>query len=130
MYYGEDGFNETKDRNSGGIVFGVPDDLSAENGTGFLVAELSTSRLMADHNPLLTVTDKETGNVVFSLPLVKYFLMMKSDRYSRMDNQEYLDREDEYAVMVFLENKDDEGWLAAEIVINGWRIVDNGNVGL
>lgn len=106
------------------------DTRAAENGTGFLVAELSTSRLMADHNPLLTVTDKETGNVVFSLPLVKYFLMMKSDRYSRMDNQEYLDREDEYAVMVFLENKDDEGWLAAEIVINGWHIVDNGNVGL
>ena len=103
---------------------------AAEDGTGFLVAELATSRLMADHNPILKVTDNETGNTVFSLPLVKYALMLKSARYSKMDSQEYLDREDEYAVAVFLENKDNEGWLAAEIVINGWHIVDNGNVGL
>lgn len=103
----------------------------AENedyGTGFLVAELATSRLMADHNPLLVVRDKEADKVVFSIPLVKYLLMMKSQRYSRMGDQEYLDRESEYEIMVFLE--DTEGWLAAEIVINGWHVVDNGNVGL
>ena len=99
-----------------------------DNGTGFLVAELATSRLMADRNPVINVTDKETDKVVFSLPLVKYLLMMKSDRYSKMDGQEYLDREYEYDIMVFLEDR--EGWLAAEIVINGWHIVDNGNVGL
>ena len=116
----------------GGVV-DMGDDYNtraAEDGTGFLVAELATSRLMADRNPILKVTYKESGNVVFSLPLVKYLLMMKSQRYSKMDGQEYLDREDEYAIMVFLENKDSEGWLAAEIVINGWHIVDNGNVGL
>ena len=116
----------------GGVVDMDTDSYTraAEDGTGFLVAELATSRLMADHNPILKVTDNETGNIVFSLPLVKYLLMMKSQRYSKMDGQEYLDREDEYAVTVFLENKDNEGWLAAEIVINGWHIVDNGNVGL
>ena len=121
---------------------------AAEDGTGFLVAELATSRLTANHNPLLTVTDNVTGRVVFSLPLVKYVLMMKSDRYSKMEAQEYLDREDEYSVIVFLQNNkkdpdnndpdpepnpdpdDDEGWYAVEIVINGWHIVDNGNVGL
>ena len=119
----------------GGVV-DMNDYLStraAEDGTGFFVAELATSRLMADHNPTLKVTDTETGNVVFSLPLVKYILMMKSDRHSRMESQEYLDREDEYAVMVFLENSDNSdngGWYATEIVINGWHIVDNGNVGL
>lgn len=104
---------------------------AAEDGTGFLVAELATSRLMADNDPRLTVTDKQTGQAVFSLPLVKYLLMMKSDRYAAMDGQEYLDREDEYSVIVFLENsKNNEGWLAAQIVINGWHIVNNGNVGL
>lgn len=122
----------------GGVV-NMGDDIdtrAAEDGTGFFVAELSTSRLMADHNPILKVTDKETGNIVFSLPLVKYVVMMKSQRYSKMEAQEYLDREDEHEVIVFLENKnngsegDDEGWYAVEIVINGWHIVDNGNVGL
>lgn len=101
-----------------------------DNGTGFLVAELATSRLMADRKPYITVTDQETGEPVFRLALVDYLLMMKSDRYSRMDSQEYLDREDEYSIMVFLENKDNEGWFAAQIVINGWHIVNNGLVGL
>lgn len=97
-------------------------------GTGFMVAELATSRLMADRQPILTVTDKTTNQTVFSLDLVKYIKMMKSERYSYMDDQEYLDRQDEYSVMVFLENNG--GWRAVQIVINSWRVVDNGNVGL
>lgn len=96
------------------------------NTTGFFVVELATSRLMADRKPYITVTDKETGSQVFRLALVDYLLLMKSDRYAYMDNQEYLDREDEYEIMVFLENKDDQGWVAVEIVINGWHIIDNG----
>lgn len=107
---------------------GAEEEEENDNTTGFLVAELATSRLMADRNPVITVTDKETDKVIFSLPLVKYLLMLKSQRYSKMSDQEYLDREDEYAVMVILD--DSEGWLNAEIHINGWHVVDNGNVGL
>lgn len=118
----------------GGVVEGyaVKSDDETAGGSAFLVAELATSRLVSDHkaSTYITVTDTLTGNVVFSIPLVKYILLMKSDRYSYMDDQEYLDREDEYDIMVFLENVDDKGWLAAQIVINGWHIVDNGNVGL
>lgn len=98
--------------------------------TNYLVSEFTTSRLMADRNPIFTVYDKVAGEMVFSIPLVKYILMMKSERYSRLQDQEYLDREDEYDFMVILENRDKEGWFGVQIVINGWHVVNNGNVGL
>ena len=101
-----------------------------DNGTGFLVAELATSRLMKDHKPVLKITDNETGDVVFSIPMVDWALLFKSARHSAMEDQEYLDREYEYNVMVILDNKDNEGWYAFQIVINGWHVVDNGMVGL
>lgn len=101
-----------------------------DGNTGFLVTELATSRLMENRNPYLKVTDTESGKVVFSLPFVEYVSMMKSDRFKNMDLQEYLDREHEYEVMVFLENDDDEGWRAVQIIINGWHKIDNGNVGI
>lgn len=120
---------------SGGEVdmdLGSRADGDSQSGTGFLLAELATSRLMVNHNPKLTVTDNETGNTVFSIPMVEWALLFKSARHSAMGDQEYLDREYEYNVMVILENDEtvNEGWIAAEIVINGWHVVNNGNVGL
>lgn len=106
-------------------------EVDMEGGdAAFFVAELATSRLLADHRAQIKVTDTLTGNVVFSIPLIKYILMMKSDRHSAMGDQEYLDREDEYNILVFLENLDDKGWMNAQIVINGWHLVDNGIIGL
>lgn len=117
---------------AGGVVDMELGSRAGEEGTGFLVAELATSRLMTDHQPVLKITDKETGRDVFSIPMVDWALLFKSARYSSMDDQEYLDREYEYNVMVILENDEtvNEGWIAAEIVINGWHVVNNGNVGL
>ena len=43
-----------------------------------------------------------------------------------MSDQEYLDRQDDYAVAVFLEHKEGPGgefYIAARIYINGWQIV-------
>ncbi|MCH5221198.1 MAG: FimB/Mfa2 family fimbrial subunit [Muribaculaceae bacterium] len=103
-----------------------PDDYN----THYLVAELATSRLTKNSKARLTVTDLEAERVVFSIPLVDYLLMMKSKRYAALDDQEYLDREDEYNIMVLLENQDDEGWVAVKLVINGWHLTDNGNIPL
>lgn len=119
---------------TGGVVdmFPTKADGVEDAGTGFLVAELSTSRLMANHNPNLDIVDKETGNTVFSIPFMKWALMFKSAKYSYMDDQEYLDRQDEYEVMVILDNdnENNDGWIAYQIVINGWHIVDNGMIEL
>ena len=85
------------------------------------IAELTTARLMANQRPNLTITNKVKNEKVLSIPLVDYALLVKGHYNRDMDNQEYLDRQDEYALTFFL----DEGnhWMNAFIIINDWRIV-------
>lgn len=114
---------------------GTDGSSSSGNGeAGFLIAELSTARLMANHNPRITIMDKQEGKVVFSIPFVQWALMLRSANHANMGDQEYLDREDEYNLMVFLaDNADDgekESWVAVSIYINGWHIVNSGEVEL
>ena len=42
-----------------------------------------------------------------------------------MGDQEYLDRQDDYSIVIFLEHKEgpEEYYIAARIYINGWQIV-------
>ncbi len=89
-----------------------------------VVAELTVPRLMTTHKPRLTVTHRESGEVVFSIPLIDYALLVKGFYNRDMDNQEYLDRQDEYNMTFFL----DEGnrWLDAYIYINSWKVVLQG----
>lgn len=93
-----------------------------ESGTevGALVTEFTVNRLVKDgHNPTLTVTNRD-GKAVLSIPLIDYFLLVKSDHYSGMGDQEYLDREDTYSLTFFINN---DRWVRMEININSWRIV-------
>lgn len=94
---------------------------------GFLIAELSTARLMADHDCRINIVDKEQGKTVFSIPLVQWALLLRSANHANMGDQEYLDREDEYNLMVFLGDSN-EGWTAMEIIINGWHIINHDTV--
>lgn len=84
------------------------------------VAELSTGRLMADAETRLTITNKETGEVVFSIPLIKYLSVYRTVANYDMPLQEFLDREDEYVLHFFL----DEGgrWIDTQIIINDWIV--------
>ena len=85
------------------------------------LAELTVARLMADERPILTISNVATGETVLSIPLIDYALMVKGYYNREMDDQEYLDRQDEYNMTFFL----DEGnkWMNAYIYINSWRIV-------
>lgn len=90
----------------------------------YLQVELSTARLLKDHNPLITVTDTETGKTIFSIPLVKWALKLRSSNYGTMEEQEYLDREDNYNLMLWLDN-DDQGWFGVEIDIKDWHVIED-----
>lgn len=85
------------------------------------IAELTIPRLVKDHKTRLTVTNRETGKTVFSIPLIDYALLVKGFYNRDMDDQEYLDRQDEYNMVFFL----DEGgrWLDTYIYINSWKVV-------
>ena len=93
-----------------------PDDKRA------VLAELTVSRLMLDGDPRLTVRKRATGEpIIFSIPLKPYCLAFKGDHYSDMDDQEFLDREDSYNMVFFL----DEGmrWMNTYIYINSFKVV-------
>lgn len=89
----------------------------------FLQAEISTSRLMADASPSIRIMDNNTHKVIYSIPIVKWAKKLRSIWHLDMDDQEYLDREHEYTIMVHLIN-DPVGWKAASIVINGYEMSD------
>lgn len=91
------------------------------------VAEITVARLMADKNPRLRITNKETGETVLSIPLVQYLLLTEQESHN-MEPQEYLDRQDEYSMTFFLDKN--MNWLTSRIIINGWTIRLNNNAEL
>lgn len=98
-------------------------DLSANSQTGSVsavVAELNTLRLLEDADARLTVTHK-SGKTLIDIDLIRYLLLTKMEGHD-MPEQEYLDRQDEYTMIFFL-NKDDLGnYALVYIKVNGWTI--------
>lgn len=89
---------------------------------GAMTGELTVSRLMADSKARVTVTRKN-GDTVFSIPLIDYALLIKGYYNANMSNQEYLDRQDEYNMTFFLDER--YKWINSQIIINDWVIVNN-----
>lgn len=84
-------------------------------------AELTIPRMMTNHEPRLTVTNNDTHETVFSIPLIDYVLLVKGYDNREMDNQEYLDRQDVYDMVFFLDK--DNCWIDTHIYINSWKVV-------
>ena len=94
------------------------------------VAELSIGRLFKRSSNIarLVITQRSNGKTIFDIPLVDYVLMVKGHYVTDIPDQEYLDRQDDFSVAVFLEyrkapsGKEGE-FIAAQVYINGWQIV-------
>ena len=95
----------------------------ASSAVGVAVAEMTVGRLLHDAEPVLVVRNRKKGDVVLSIPLVDYALLVKGNYNRAMDDQEYLDRQDEYNMTFFL---DEAGrWKSSSVVVNSWRVVLN-----
>ena len=86
-----------------------------------VVAEMTVNRLFANKNPRLKVYNNENGKLVFNIPLVDYALLVKGNYNKAMTDQDYLDRQDEYSFVFFVD--DGMNWLSASIFVNSWRVV-------
>ncbi len=93
----------------------------SDNGLNLALAELTTGRLVMGHSPRLVVRKKDSGATVLSVPLVDYALLIKGHYNSGLDDQEYLDRQDEYSMIFFLDEND--RWVNTYIYINSWKVV-------
>ena len=95
----------------------------AQSTFSTVVAEFTVSRLMADHAPgtRLVVRRSEDGKEIININLIDALLLVKGYYNRNMSNQEYLDRNDVYSLMFFLDERD--RWMDSYIYVNSWRVV-------
>ena len=90
------------------------------------IADLTVGRMMEAHREkmFLTITDRE-GKTVARVPVIDHALLAKDyyeEEYNRtMDDQEFLDREDDYVMTFFLD--ENNKWISSYILIHSWRVV-------
>lgn len=99
---------------------------AAGNVISGIVYELSSSRLLATSEAILTVTRNSDGKAIIEVPIIDYFLMVQG-HYVNPDgtpltDQQYLDRQDDYSIIFFLDKKN-EWYVGAGIYINSWAVV-------
>lgn len=99
---------------------GVETNGNAQTSIKVAIADLTVSRLMVDHKVYLTIRNAD-NKVVLKIPFIDYALLVKGKYNEDIDDQDYLDRQDEYSMTFFLDEKDD--WNDAFIYINSWRVV-------
>lgn len=87
------------------------------------VAEFTIGRLMADEDVRLEARRKSDGHLVFSVNMVDMALLVKSANLASMDNQEFLDRQDDYNFIFFLDSN--LRWTQVQINILSWTVVWN-----
>jgi len=101
----------------------TPDDASdAVTYVRCAIADLTTARLMEGRKVFLTIRN-DSGKAVVRIPLVDYALLVKGYYNRDMADQEFLDRQDEWSMTFFLDDRDGERWKDAYIYINSWRVV-------
>jgi hypothetical protein len=106
---------------SDGEAVATDESYSEDGVLNVVVAELTVNRLVVEDDPRLIVTNNTTGDVVFDIPVKDYALMVKGRENQDMSDQEYLDRQDEYNMTFFLDERD--RWFSTYIYINSWRVV-------
>ncbi len=92
------------------------------------IADLTIARLVEDRDAVLVIETNEPEvpedeKVVARIPLTDYALLLKDAYKEEMTDQEYLDRQDEWALTFFLDNRN--RWIGTSIIINSWKVVLN-----
>lgn len=85
------------------------------------IAELTTNRLVKGHDMRLHVYEHATGKSIINIPLIDYALLVKGNYNKSMSDLEYLDRQDTYDLVFFLDESNN--WLASTVYVNSWRVV-------
>lgn len=86
-----------------------------------LLFELSTGRLMENADAILTVRRNTDNHDIIRIPLVDYLLLIRG-QYGNISDQEYLDLQDDYSIVFFIDESSN-WYVAAGIYINGWAVV-------
>ena len=105
----------------GSTEYDADESRAAEGRINVVLAELTTSRLHPSNNTILTVRKRDTGRVLFSIPLQKYSLMIRNQAFASMDDEEYLDRQDNFSLTFILD--ENQKWTSVAINVLDWRVI-------
>lgn len=99
--------------------------------TGF-TAEMNSLRLISDASRTnkLIINELNAGDLILEFPLIEYLNALRLLKYSNIPLQEYLDREDEFYILIILKRTPgggDDDWFASQVTINDW-VVRNSEV--
>lgn len=100
-----------------------PDDPGSGGVFSAAVAEFTVGRLMKNEDVRLEARRKSDGKLVFSVNMIDMALLVKSANLRGMDDQEYLDRLDDYNFIFFLDAN--LRWTQVQINILSWTVVYN-----
>ena len=88
-------------------------------------ARLNTLRIMKGDQTTLSIKHIPSGQEILRLPLTQYLLLSKIYSYTgdEMDDQEYLDRQDSYTLLFFIQSSDmGIPKICPKIMVNGWTV--------
>ncbi|WP_311566743.1 FimB/Mfa2 family fimbrial subunit [Porphyromonas uenonis] len=93
-------------------------------GTGGIAVELNTLRLLTNQKQRLIITERATGKELLNVDLLSLLLQTKFYANNKLSDQEFLDREDRYAIIFAFDGRPvtQETFLAVSVWINGWLI--------
>lgn len=102
------------------VLYYEPYYTEQKSDQGALV-ELNTMRLMSNRETRFVVTHIASGVKVFDIDLIEFLEMTEMEKYT-WPAQEYFDRKDEYALVIFFSDKlePDFKWVATQLNINAW----------
>lgn len=84
------------------------------------VAELNTLRLTENSHPRLQISYPD-GTSIVNIDLIQYLLLTKMEGHD-MGAQEYMDRQDEFALVFFLAQDASGKYVVMKIQVNGWTL--------
>lgn len=101
----------------------LPKESRTVTSISSVIAEIDLARLVKEgHAPELAVTCKDKTEPLLRLPLIDLLLYAKGDVPYAKDDQDYLDRQDNYNLIFFID--DDNGWYTnSGIWINSWHVM-------
>lgn len=105
-----------------GIEYPEANEVPVITSMSACVANLTVGRLMADRRSDMRVKIyNPAGEKIVDIPLIQYALLVRGRYEHSMTEQEYLDRQDKYDLVFFI----DEGnrWAESYIYINKWVVL-------
>lgn len=95
--------------------------MTGTNNGMAVLAEMSLARMVLGHDMQLKATYKNKN--LLNIPLINYVLLVKDNYYDTMDDQEFLDRQNDWNLIFYL-NENNE-WDHSNIYINDWHVILN-----